>query len=106
MKTTGRREALRHLVVLSASIAVPGVFATACSKKPTCTDVSGLSPDELKMRTEVAAYVESAPDPSKTCDACAQWVPASSENACGGCKVVKGPINPKGWCKLFVAKPA
>ncbi len=104
-KVATRREALRHLVVLSASVAVPG-FLAGCSKKPTCTDVSGLSPDELKMRNETAAYVDSAPDPSKRCDVCVQWVPGASPTACGGCKVVKGPINPQGWCKLFAPKPA
>lgn len=100
-----RREALRHLAVLSASLAVPG-FLAGCSKKPTCTDVSGLSPDELKVRVETATYTDVAPDQSKRCDLCAQWVPGPGADACGGCKVVKGPINPKGWCKLFVAKPA
>jgi hypothetical protein len=100
-----RREAIRSLVVLSASFALPGALV-ACSKKPTCTDVSGLTPEELQLRTGTAAYVEATPDPAKTCDNCAQWTPAPSENACGGCKVVKGPINPKGYCKLWVAKPA
>lgn len=99
-----RREALRHLAVLSASVAVPGLLA-ACSRKPSCTDVSGLTPEELVMRNQTAGYVEKAPDPTKKCDVCVQWVPGPSENACGGCKVVKGPINPEGWCKLFVAKP-
>ena len=104
MKTVAtRREALRHLVVLSASLAVPG-FVTGCSKKASCTDVSGLTPDELKVRTETATYTEVAPDQAKRCEVCAQWVPGPSPEACGGCKVVKGPINPKGWCKLFVAK--
>jgi hypothetical protein len=68
--------------------------------------VTGLSPEDVRMRNETAAYVETAPDPTKKCNACAQWVPASSPTACGGCKVVKGPINPEGWCKLFVVKPA
>ena len=87
---------------MSASFALPGV--AACSKKPSCSDVSGLSPDELRTRNDIATYTETAPDPAKKCNLCAQWVPAPSANACGTCKVVKGPINPEGWCKLFVAK--
>lgn len=97
-----RREALRHLAVLSLSALTPAALV-ACSKKTTCTDETGLSPDEVNTRNSVAAYVDHSPDPSKKCVDCAQYVPAAP-NACGGCKVVKGPINPEGTCKLFVAK--
>jgi High potential iron-sulfur protein len=101
-----RREALRSLVVLSTSFAIPGAALglVGCSKKPSCSDVTGLSPDELRTRNDIATYTEVAPDASKKCTLCAQFVPAPSANACGSCKVVKGPINPEGWCKLFVAK--
>lgn len=99
-----RRDALRHLVVLSLGAALPSALA-ACSKKPSCTDVSGLSADEVTQRNAVAAYAEHAMDASKRCALCAQFV-AGQPNGCGACKVVKGPINPDGTCKLFVAKPA
>lgn len=99
-----RREALRRLALYSAAATAPG-WLTACSKKLTCTDVTGLSPEDVRMRNEVAAYVDQAPDPSKKCNNCLQFV-AGAQNACGTCKVVKGPIHPEGWCKLFVAKPA
>jgi len=99
-----RREALRHLAVLSLSAVVPAGLV-ACSKKTSCTDVTGLSSDEINQRNNVAAYVDITPDASKKCSLCVQYVPAAP-NACGECKVVKGPINPDGTCKLFVAKPA
>ena len=100
-----RREAMRRLVVLSASMALPGALAQmGCSRKPSCLDVTGLSPEEVQTRQQVAAYTEVATDPSKKCNACAQWV-SGAPDACGGCKVVKGPINAEGSCKLFVAKP-
>jgi len=99
-----RRAALRQLVVLSAAAAVPA-FASACSKKQSCTDVTGLAPEDVRVRNDTAAYVDLAPDASKKCALCAQYVPAAPD-ACGGCKVVKGPINPDGSCKLFVPKPA
>ena len=98
-----RREALRHLAVLSLSAVVPAGLV-GCSKKTTCTDVTGLSTDEINQRNNIAAYVDLAPDPSKKCALCVQYVPGAP-NACGGCKVVKGPIHPDGTCKLFVAKP-
>lgn len=99
-----RREALRHLTVFSVAAAVPA-FLAGCSKKPNCTDTSALKPDELTVRTTTAAYVENAPDPAKKCSGCVQYQPGP-QNACGSCKVVKGPINPEGYCKLWVAKPA
>lgn len=99
-----RRDALRHLGVLAASFALPAALQSGCSRKPSCADVTGLSPDDVRARNDTAAYTETAPDPSKKCSICAQWVSAPTPTACGGCKVVKGPINPDGWCKLFVAK--
>ena len=99
-----RREALRHLAVLSLSAALPAGLV-ACSRKTTCTDVTGLSSEEVNQRNNVATYVDFSPDPGKKCSLCVQFVPAAP-NACGGCKVVKGPIHPDGTCKLFVQKPA
>lgn len=98
-----RREALRHLAIFSAAAVVPG-FLVACSKKPSCEDVTGLAPADLAVRQQTAAYTEVAADAAKKCSLCAQYQPAGP-NACGTCKVVKGPINPEGGCKLFVPKP-
>jgi hypothetical protein len=42
---------------------------------------------------------------SKLCSSCQQFVPSAAANTCGTCKILKGPINPKGYCKSFVAKP-
>lgn len=97
-----RRQALRHLAILSASVVVPG-FLVACSKKPSCEDVTGISPADLAIRQQTAAYVEVATDAAKKCSACVQYQPAGPD-ACGACKVVKGPINPEGGCKLFAPK--
>lgn len=96
-----RREALRHLLVLSAAAAAPA-FLLACSKKPSCSDVTGLSPDDVTARG-TNTYTDTAPDASKKCSLCAQYQPAAA-NSCGTCKVIKGPISPEGWCKLYVAK--
>lgn len=90
-----RRQALRHLFVFSAAGAL-----LACSKKPSCNDITGLKPEEVTTRLNTAAYTETATDPLKKCSGCAQFQPGSG---CGTCKVVKGPINPEGGCKLWVA---
>ena len=96
-----RREALGHLILPLAG-ALPAFVA--CSRGPKCDDTSGLSPEDVKTRTDVA-YVEHSLEAAKRCDVCIQFV-GGSPGGCGTCKVVKGPINPAGTCKLFVAKPA
>ena len=103
-RSIARRDVLRRLVVLSLSAGAAPLLA-ACSRKPSCNDVTGLSPEDVRARNDTAAYTEVAPDPAKACSACAQWVPGGA-NACGGCKVLKGPINAGGSCKLFAPKPA
>src|SRR4051794_19442466 len=87
MNPIPRREALRHLALFSASAIVPGLLV-ACSKRPSCEDVTGLSPADLTVRQQTAAYAELALDAAKKCSLCAQYQPAGP-NACGSCKVVK-----------------
>lgn len=99
-----RREAIRRLAVISSAALLPS-WLLACSKKESCLDVTGLSPEDLKARNETAKYVEQTMDASKRCSTCTQWV-AGPPDKCGGCKVVKGPINADGYCNLYVAKPA
>jgi hypothetical protein len=105
MSNSSRRAFLRgsaSLVVLSA--------AAACKKesKPfTCTEVSALSPADTAVRTALG-YVEPSPEPGKDCAGCVQFTasPSDAAGACGGCKLMKGPIHPKGYCKGFAAKSA
>lgn len=96
-----RRSALRA-IALPLAVAVP-VALLGCSREPKCDDTSALPPEAKKSRVEVAGYVELSTDFMKRCDRCAQFVPGG-EQQCGTCKIVEGPINPKGTCKLFVAK--
>jgi len=100
--TMTRRAALARVVVLPLAAALPAALA-GCSKTLRCEDTSGLSPDDTRLRTEIAAYTEQSQDPSKHCAQCVQFNPGAKD-ACGTCKVVKGPINPNGSCKLFVKK--
>jgi hypothetical protein len=98
-----RREALLRVVALPLAAALPAGLA-ACSRGPKCDDTGALSPDDRKIRTEIAGYAEKSPDPAKRCLDCVQYVPGAS-GGCGTCKVVKGPIHPEATCKLFAAKP-
>jgi hypothetical protein len=94
----------RHLILLGAST-LTLLAAAACSKKEpdACTDVSGLTPAEAGVRTTLE-YQDHSPFPDKLCDGCIQYIPAPAVDQCGGCKVMKGPIHPKGHCKVWAKK--
>jgi hypothetical protein len=99
-----RREVLQQ----SAAFGVLAVTGVACGKEQpkalSCTDTMSLSAADAQVRTSLA-YVDNSVEPGKTCSNCQQFIPGAPD-ACGTCKVVKGPINPKGNCKSFVAKTA
>jgi hypothetical protein len=99
-----RRQALRQGAELGAA-ALLG--ATACSKSAPkvlmCTDTTGLSASDIQIRDTLLAYVEVSTTPGKTCSTCQQFIPGLPD-ACGTCKIIKGPINPGGNCKSYLAK--
>jgi hypothetical protein len=98
-----RRDVLQRSAALSV-LAVVGAGACKSEPKPlSCVDTTSLSAADAQVRTSLA-YVDKSVEPGKTCSNCQQFIPAAPD-ACGTCKVVKGPINPKGNCKSFVAKP-
>ena len=103
-ETLDRRAALGRLSVMSLFVVTPSLVG-GCSRSANCNEPAGLTPDELKTRNETAKYVEQTPDATKRCSGCALYVAAPKADACGGCTVVKGPINPNGYCVLYVAKP-
>jgi hypothetical protein len=71
-----------------------------------CSDLSGLSDADKKQRESVS-YVEKSPEAEKNCTNCRFWQPnASDPNACGGCQLIKGPVNPQGYCKSWFKKDA
>jgi hypothetical protein len=99
----------RDLLQQSASLGALAVFGiAACSKeqpKPlACDDTTGLTPADTMIRTSLA-YIDNSNQPGKQCSGCQQFLP-TTPTTCGTCKIVKGPINPGGYCKSFVAKPA
>ena len=99
-----RREILRQ----SATFGALAAFAAACGKdRPkalSCTDTMSLSAADAQVRVSLA-YVDGSIEAGKSCSGCQQFIPAAPD-ACGTCKILKGPINPKGYCKSFVAKTA
>jgi phosphodiesterase/alkaline phosphatase D-like protein len=99
----------RALLQQSAGAALAAAFgAAACNKAPPplqCTDTTGLSAGDIQVR-QLLLYTDTSPEPAKTCSNCSQFIPNPAGNACGACKVVKGPIHPGGHCKTWLAKPA
>ncbi|MGM0575113.1 MAG: high-potential iron-sulfur protein [Myxococcota bacterium] len=71
----------------------------------TCTDTSGLTEEQITTRMN-SEYVDSTPVEGKTCDNCIQYEAPDKEGTCGGCKVIAGPVHPKGYCKLWAKMPA
>jgi hypothetical protein len=111
-RKTEAKSLLCRRIVLRASgwLGVVALLdAAACGKEKTrrlvCTDTTGLSSIDAQVRATLA-YVDVSTEPGKTCVQCQQFLPPPTEGACGACKVVKGPINPKGNCKSFLAKVA
>jgi hypothetical protein len=98
----------RDLLQKTVALGLFTVAGAACGKSEpkglSCSDTTSLSAADASVRVSLA-YVDKSTDPSKTCTGCQQFLPGPPD-ACGSCKVLKGPINPKGNCKSFVAKPA
>ncbi len=99
-----RRTFLTRAALLGGVAAGASLLA-ACGKgggSLVCTDTASLKPEDLATRTSLN-YADASPDPTKLCSSCTLYLPAA-EGACGGCSVVKGPINPNGYCISWVKK--
>ncbi|MBK8170865.1 MAG: high-potential iron-sulfur protein [Sandaracinaceae bacterium] len=105
-KLISRRDLLKKSAFWGIAVVVgPALLNGGCgSDAPVCTDTAGLSQPEIAMRT-ANAYVDRTPEPAKTCANC-NFFESRGESACGGCKVLKGPIAPAGYCRLWAAKIA
>ena len=52
---------------------------------------------EANMRGSLG-YVDASVEDGKTCSNCALYTAATAGESCGGCTLLKGPINPDGYC--------
>jgi hypothetical protein len=90
----------RGLLFASAGLAAFG--AASCKKVPGTCPPGNMGADELRVRATLG-YVDQTSDPAKPCVRCTQYIPATGGDHCGGCKIMKGPIHPNGYCKAFAA---
>ncbi len=74
----------------------------AKTEKDPCSDLSGLTDAEKQVRTTFE-YVAETNIEGKRCDNCQFWIKPTGDAYCGGCQIIKGPINPKGYCNQWVA---
>ncbi|KPP95250.1 MAG: high potential FeS protein [Bacteroidetes bacterium HLUCCA01] len=74
--------------------------APAASAADPCTDVSGLTENDLQMRANVN-YVEQTEIPEQRCDNC-QLYKQPENGGCGGCLLFAGPVTAAGWCSSWV----
>jgi len=98
----------RSLVVLGAAAGAGAVLAGCgddgdAGGELSCTETEGLTDAEKQLRQQ-QEYTDDSPFEDKVCDNCRFWQAPQQEGTCGGCQVVKGPIHPKGHCKLWAAQ--
>ena len=68
-----------------------------------CDDLSALSSAEIEVR-ENFEYAPRSEDPDEICANCEFWTEPRGASPCGGCTLMKGPINPKGYCISWAEK--
>lgn len=66
----------------------------------SCNDTTGLTPEQIAAR-EALKYVDTSAIPSKRCDNCNLWIAPEKPGTCGGCKILKGPFHPAGFCTAW-----
>ena len=112
MDKYSRKDFLKRGLIAGAALAGAGTILSYCRKPAeeggdqagaNCTDVSGLSDAHKATRTD-NEYVDVSTKPGQSCSNCALYTQPEGGAACGGCQVVKGPINPAGHCQLWVAQ--
>jgi hypothetical protein len=66
-----------------------------------CPDQEKLNEQEKSLRSSLK-YVDKSPSTERTCDNCKLYTLPTDKSPCGGCKIVPGPIHPKGYCVAWV----
>jgi len=74
--------------------------ALSANFSDSCALDTNLS-DEDHVRRNTLKYVDQTPISTRTCDNCKLYTNATAGSFCGGCKVLPGPIHPKGYCNSW-----
>jgi hypothetical protein len=111
-----RKDFLKRCTYIVPSLLGIALIAGGCnSNKPEvkedksnistdpCSDLSEIGEKDLEIRKKLN-YVEVSTLKNKICDQCNLYIPPKSENACGGCMLFKGPVQPGGTCTYWTPK--
>jgi hypothetical protein len=103
MKKLNRRDFLESAAVLGAGLTV-GTLLIGCKSGGaalSCADTAGMADDDIATRTAMA-YVDASMTAGQECTNCEFFtVGPGPDSGCGTCSVIKGSINPGGWCSLW-----
>ncbi|HEX4449186.1 MAG TPA: high-potential iron-sulfur protein [Polyangiaceae bacterium] len=98
----------RDVLQKSAAFGMLAALGAGACSKPTsnlsCADTTGLSSADAQVRVFLG-YVDVSMQPGKACSGCQQYLPGPAD-ACGGCKVLRGTVNPAGYCKSYAPRSA
>lgn len=75
--------------------------ATSNHAGDPCTDYSGVSEADLKIRAAMG-YVPVSTVEGKQCSNCNLYLPAAGGSGCGSCQLFKGPVTDNGNCTYWV----
>ena len=102
-ETLSRRALLRCSVHLALIGSIPAILK-GCSKGTLeCTDLDGLAQGDKQLRA-AQEYKDISPfGNEKNCKSC-EFFKAGGADECGTCTIVKGPINPAGYCSSWVKR--
>jgi hypothetical protein len=101
MNSISRRSLLTGSLQLTL-LGTVGVIAAGCQKTPAvvCANPDSLRDAEMSLRQSLH-YTELSPRSEQVCARCGFF--EASAGACGTCKLLKGPVNPKGHCDSWNA---
>lgn len=110
MDKLNRKDFFKKAALVGISAVSLPAFLESCGggnkKAPVsdpCTDTSGLTAEQLQTR-KTFQYLGKSPHKDKYCTLCQFFIPPKGNAHCGTCQVVKGPINPDGYCNSFIKK--
>jgi hypothetical protein len=101
-KGSSRRALLRFLACTPAAIA----FGAGVAGGQETTQSQCWSDEDEGMRISLN-YVEVSPHGAeKDCRNCEFWIPGDTAEACGGCTLIGGAIDPLGYCDSWALTSA
>lgn len=89
-------DASRRNLIRQGLLAGVGAFAAGALLRA--------QPARAEKAGKAAMLYQDTPHGTQTCLNCIQYVPGTTPDAPGTCKVVEGSVSPKGWCVAYTPK--